>query len=97
MYLTCDFQCVWLVGVDVDLPGSCLYVSVKTDSPQVAHCFYGPQFTGGLIAALAHTWNLLSCSCHKYLSHSNNIVSKKKDESLVQTLHWVWYVTCRVG
>ncbi len=69
-YLTCDFKCVWLLGVDVDLPRSCLTVSIETNSPQVSHCPYGPQFTAGLIVALAHTWNLFECIIisHKYVS-----------------------------
>ena len=58
-YLTCDFECVWSVGVDVDLPRSCLVVRVETNSPQVAHCLYGPQFPIGLIFGLRHTWNLM--------------------------------------
>lgn len=58
VYLTCDFKCVWLVGVDVDLPGACLVVSVETNSPQVSYYLYGPQFTAGLTVALAHTWNV---------------------------------------
>lgn len=68
-YLTCGFKCVWLVGVDVHLPGSCLTVSTETNSPQVSHCLYGPQFTTGLSVALAHTWNLFECiNRHEYVS-----------------------------
>lgn len=59
--LTCDFKHVWLFGVDVDLPGSCLLVIIETNSNQVANYLYGPQFTIGLIVVLAYTWNMLAC------------------------------------
>lgn len=55
VWSTCDLECVWLVGVDVDLPWSRLSVSIEIDSAQVAHSLNGPQFSGGFTVALAHT------------------------------------------
>lgn len=74
-YLTCDFKCVWLGRLYVDLPGSCLLVSVETNSPQVAYFLYGPQFTAGLVVALGHTWNFVA-----YINmYHNDILSKKRE------------------
>ena len=61
-FLTCDFKCVWFAGLYVYLPGSHLLVSIETNSPQVAHCLYGPQFAAGLDTVLAHSWNLVACT-----------------------------------